>query len=177
MAKKTTKTEAPASDTAVPETIGHGDFTITLSTLSPKALHYLANYGLNKSLQDSVAGLKGEMTKATNEDGTAKHNDAEIAVALNDAQTARLDAILRGTIGSRGPGVPRASKLESIMHTVAVERLRIAAAKKDKKLPKAGSDEFKALVSKVLVAQDAEIRAEAERRMGQGSDVDLGDLI
>ena len=167
--------------------IGNGDFTIPLSDLIADklpALAYLANYGLNKSLQDAVAGRKGELRAALNGENdqgldpdARKYSDEEVAVILHDEMKARFDAILSGTVGTRGPGKPRASKLESVMSTVATERMKAAAAKAGKSLPK--GEALVELRTKYIAKFEAEIRAEAERRMADaasGAD-ELADLL
>lgn len=181
--KKTAPSEQHETQANVATHIGHGDFQIEVSSAAPHVVAYLMNYGLNKSLQDAVAGRKGElkaeMVKDAEGADTAerKYSDEEVAVILHDEQKARFDTILNGTIGSRGPGAPRPSKVETVMNQIAVERLRAAAIAKGKKLPKLGSDEFKNLVGKVLEANGEAIKAEAERRMSQPIADDLGDLI
>jgi hypothetical protein len=180
MAKsKKTETAPVVSNTEVPSTIGHGDFTVELASLNSKALHYLANYGLNKSLQDAVAGRKGELkaTKVTLEDGTVteenKYSETEIAVIIHDEQKARFTAILEGTIGTRASGAPKPSKLETVIGQVAMERMRAGAIRLGKSLPKG---EQLATLKAAYTAKNLEaLTAEAERRMASRS-AEAGDL-
>lgn len=165
MAKTQKAAKATETETAVVDhsTVGHGDFTVAISELSPKAAHYLLNYGLNKSLQDAVAGRKGELKAEVAEDGTPKHSDTEIAVILHDEQKARFDAILSGTIGTRGTGAPRPSKLETVIGQVALERLRAGAVRLGKALPK--GEQFATLKAAYVAKNVESLTAEAERRM------------
>lgn len=169
------KVEAPVvSETEVPSTIGHGDFTVELSTLNAKALHYLANYGLNKSLQDAVAGRKGELSKELKEDGDFKYNDAEIATIIHDEQAKRFNAVIAGEVGSRGPGAPKATKLEAVMAAVAMERIKAGAAKLGKSLPK--GEALQTLKAAYIAKNADSLKAEAETRMGSAATADVGDL-
>lgn len=79
-------------------------------------------------------------------------------------QKARLDAILAGTIGHRAGGT-KLRGIDAVMRDIAVEKIRMAAAKKKVTLPK--GDELKALVKGTLEKHGATIRAEAERRMNE----------
>lgn len=182
------KKPAPAvehdEETEVSSTIGHGDFTIQISSLLPntKATHYLLNYGLNKSLQDAIAGRKGELKaqKVVLEDGTvtdeAKYSETEIGVILHDEQEARFNAILEGTIGTR-TSTPRPTKEETIVKQIVMERLKAGAVRLGKSLPK--GEQLAALVAAYSAKNAEGLKAEAERRMAShnAEAADLDGLI
>lgn len=180
------KNETQAPETAQTETeaqtsvLTYGDKTIDANELSPKALMYLLQYGLNKSRQDSVAGMAKAMAGETNEDGSRKHTDEDIAAAIAKAQDERLTAILEGTLGVRKSAGPKATPFESLVRKVAVERIRAAAAAKGKdfKLPK--GEDFDKLVEGFTAKYREDIEAEAKRRQEANAGVSedlLGDLV
>ena len=61
----------PETDAPLPTHVEYGDFKLAIADLSQKAAVYLLQYGFGKSLQDSVAGVRKEMTNAVKmgEDG------------------------------------------------------------------------------------------------------------
>lgn len=172
MAKKSQtapSTETPATPAeATPEVIAteveYGGFKHTIADFSVKSAVYLMQYGWAKSLQDSVAGRKKELAEEKNEDGSLKYDEAGVSAVLKTEMGERAAAIIAGTVGTRGPGKPKATTREGMILKVAREWLSFAAKKADKKLPKIGEG-YEALLEKYTASKKAEIEAEADRRM------------
>lgn len=144
--------------------------SLDLLDASPKGIAYLLNYGFAKSLQDKVAGLKGEMEKA-------EHGPETIEAALNTARTERAAAIHAGTVGTGATG-PRLVGRDKLIKDVAVEHLRVYAAEKKSKMPTKAAD-LDAMVAKWMsnVERATRVNAEADRRLAQqGAPVDTSDL-
>ena len=124
-----------------------GDTTISVEDLPPRAISYLLQYGLNKSVQDAVAGV-AKRIEAWYETGCPEELiddlltkadldfDDTRALAANEGtraivkalQTKRLESILAGTIGggsgSRGPrAVGLARWVERVAEVWLRERL------------------------------------------------------
>lgn len=192
MASKSKKTvPAPETTTEAPVTlatnISYGDFAAVIADLSPTSTAYLLQYGFAKSLQDSVAGVKGAVAKASIEEFAAFCKEVDLpddseAEAVADAVVARrmgkrFDNILAGTVGTRGPAGPKASPIEKVMHAVALERIRAKAKAKSIKLPK--GEALAELVAKYIAKSEADIRAEAEHRIASvgATSTDLDDLL
>lgn len=157
---------AHRDETAITIALPHG-VNVDLGTLDIAAIGRLAQYGARQWVQDAVAGLAKEM-KA---EGAS---DADIEAAKVAEMEARWAAILDGTVGTRSGG-PRVRGVEKIMRDVAVERIRAGAAKLGKKLPK--GEEYQSLVTAYVAKHSDALRAEAERRMAEGSEEDLSDLL
>lgn len=101
----------------IPESLEYNGVKVGLSGESAdriqNAVNYLLPYGFGKSLQDSVAGLKkllstaaaelsekdAKLTASYREDYPGKSVDEIIAAEM----AARAEAILSGTVGTRGP--------------------------------------------------------------------------
>lgn len=155
----------------------HGTaFTVDTDELDEKAIAYLLQYGWAQSLQDSVAGR----AKKVKDELQAKDTPAaEIQEAIESDELGtmqkRIDAILAGTIGTirqaRDP-------FGSMVAKVAKELLAAYAKSKARKLPKVGSDEYKALVEKFTAANKEKIEAEAKLRLERNAGlVDESDEI
>jgi hypothetical protein len=154
-------------------------YQLDTTTLGAEALAYLINYGFRQSMQDSIAGrakaVREEMETFTRADGTTfTQEQINKAVADDIAGTLgkRLDAIKSGAITQRAAGEPR-DPFAAMCRRIAVEILRATAKAKGKKLPKADSDEYEALVGKVLAAKAEDIETEAKRRMAAAESVDI----
>jgi len=157
-------TPAATTEEAIPTHVEYAGFKHLIADFSVKSLCYLAQYGWAKSIQDAVAGRKKELTEEKNEDGTPKYDENGVAAVIKSEMAERVAAIVAGTVGTRGPGKPKATTREGMILKVARELLSFAAKKADKKLPKIGEG-YEALLEKFTTAKRAEIEAEADRRM------------
>ncbi len=182
-----TATETPATD-AIPTHVEYGGFRHEIAAFSVKALCYLAQYGWAKSLQDSVAGRKKELAEEIVKDAegkpvldtegktSLKYDEAGVAAILKTEMGERAAAIIAGTVGTRGPGKPKATTREGMILKVSREWLTAAAQKAGKKLPKIGEG-YEALLEKFQTAKKDLIEAEADKRMAsaaeQGGDFDF----
>lgn len=140
----------------------YGDFTYDLPGDHDAREAYLLQYGFAQSMQDSIAGKAKAWREATNEEGNRLHSDVEVQVMLHDAQQARFDAIVEGTV-SHGARGPRLATIDRIMRDVATERLKANAAKTKQSMPK--GKELSALVDKYLAKYADSAKEEAQRRM------------
>lgn len=125
------------------------------NALKPETIAYLLQYGWAQSLQDSIAGL-------------AKKVDAEngdVIQAIDGALMKRSDAILSGTISSRGTGESR-----DPLRTVANGMIRKALALKGAKVDK---EKFAELVGNLLATKREKVQAEYERQKAESADVEL----
>lgn len=181
------------NDTVETVTLQFGDFTLDFASLPPHALHYLAQYGFAKSLQDSVSGKAKEWKDAlvTLEDtknpsspyfgipadrcvGAKKYNESEIVTMLHDVQAKRMAAILDGTIGA-GRGTPRLKGRDKLFHEVAMEQLKAVFALQRKALPK--DEAWERVLGDYKTKYEKKITVEVERRMEmQAETVDLSNL-
>lgn len=168
---------APVTETPIATTVTYGGFTHDVAAFSVRSAVYLMQYGWAKSLQDSVAGRKKELSEEVKlaEDGKTPllgedgkpilaHTPDEVAAILKTEMGERAAAIIAGTVGTHGPGKPKATSREGMILKVTREWLSAAASKAGKKLPKIGEG-YEALVEKFGLAKKAEIEAEADRRM------------
>jgi hypothetical protein len=139
-------------------------------------LAYLLQYGFSQSLQDSIAGraksVREEMTDAKDKPaGWTVPSEAVIAAAIDADIDGMLQkrsaAILAGTVAVRTsePKDPWAGIIREILVK--------SAAKQGKKLPKADSDEYKALVEKVRTSKADWITKELARRAKMDMDIEL----
>jgi hypothetical protein len=152
------------------------EYAVEINTLSPEALAYLLQYGWAQSLQDSIAGrAKAVREEYAKNQPEAEEDEVLAAIKADVAGTLakRMDAILSGTIGqSQGKAPTLLPGRSKEFRAVTREWLAAWAKSKGKKLPKADTPEYAALVTKFAEAKSADIQAEAERRMA-GADVEL----
>lgn len=153
------------------------DYTIDSANVAN--LDYLLQYGFSQSLQDSIAGrakaVRDELTQDKDGKPLAEANmpsEADIMAAidadLDGTLQKRMAAILAGTVAVRTGGEARDPAAG------IVRELLVAYAKgKGMKLPKADSDEYKALAAKMREAKADHIAAELERRKSAVTDIDL----
>lgn len=133
---------------------------------------YLYHYGFGQSVQDAMAqpsaAAKAE-TMAKVEKGEADLADVESAqiAARVGAANKRVDALLDGSIATRGTGESREP-----LKSIALEWLRNAAKKKGKKL---GSDKdaIAKLVNDLVEKRRADLQAEYDRRKSTTVEVEL----
>ncbi len=164
--------------------VEYAGFRQEIASLPVHAAVYLMQYGFAKSLQDSVAGRKKELEAETisvpvvGEDGqpvldaagvattstVPKHNADGVTAILKSEMADRVESILDGTIGSRGPGVPRLTPRESMIQKVVRDFLTAQAAKKNAKLPKVGAG-YAELAEKYLTKFRDKVETEADRRL------------
>ena len=154
MAKVITRDAKPFSNSSMDVETPTG--TMDYSTLPQHAVHYLVQYGINKSLQDSVAGR----AKAMVADGL---EEDEIEQALGELRAARWEAILSGTIGKRGVMAPRAKGIDKVMKEIAIERLRAAFTKRG--IAMAKGTQLAELVAKLMTRDENELRQAAQERL------------
>lgn len=171
-------TPSEALDSPVAMALTYGTHSVNIADLSPKAAAYLMQYGFAKSLQDSVAGMRAELTATKDADGNAKYTADEVNVILHDTQAERLGKILAGTIGIRAASGPKATPIESVIKRVALEEIRNAVAAKNAgkatkdvvKLPT--GDALNSIVAKYIEKYLDRLTAEATRRMANIADLD-----
>lgn len=101
---------------------------------NPEALTYVILYGLNKSLQDRVAGMKAKLEAEKTEDGFAKWSPHDIEVTLRDAKDERFADILAGEVGGRSAG-PRLKGRDKLAFEFTVDILKAIYGKANKKWP------------------------------------------
>lgn len=172
-----------------------GDRTIHLSEFTPRGIAYMLQYGLNKARQDSVSGqakVLGEAHKALIEGTNTKDDDkvldkagkdieasldaiqalateAFVETVVTARQATKLEAILSGQVEIPVGGTVRATGIDRIMRDIAIERIKVRCAEFKKPMPK--GDALAELVAKMVAKYDADIRAEAERRIEFAADV------
>lgn len=165
-----TETVAPAEATLI-TSVSYAGFEVATSSINIVGLSYLLQYGFAKSIQDAVAGRKKELSAETNEDGSAKHTEEEVAAIVKAEMADRVEKIVSGTIGVRTPGAPRATPFEAMVVRVAKEYLRAAAAAAKKVLPKAddvdehGANKFEPILAAFTERNRERIEAEARLRV------------
>lgn len=157
---KNIKVEIPADFSF--EAFGH---TLTADHLTNWAtLAYLIGNGFKQSLSDAAAMSKADMAKAGLE------TDADIESAKADKRAKRFEAILAGDVsatGTRLRGID--AYIAEIGKSMADAFLSAKAKREAKTLPAKSSDDYKALVAKVLANETfaGRVRAEAEKRMAE----------
>lgn len=141
--------------------------TVRIGDMPDHAKLYYFNYGFIQSTSDSVAG----MVKKLENEGKS---EAEIQDALKARKEERQKSVFDGTIGQRGePGEPRKTRREAAINSIAVEKLREAAKKVNRKLPKLGSDEWKALLATFLAKNQTAIESAADAMLAAKQDVEI----
>ena len=142
------------------------EYACEVEALPPASIAYLLQYGFAQSLQDCIAGR----AKAVREEGG---DETAIAQDLAGTLGKRLDAILQGTVGVRQSAESILPGRSAMFVRVAKEFLTAIAKAQGKKLPKADSDEYRAMLRKVAEAKASEIEAEAARRTQATSGVEI----
>lgn len=170
------------------------EFTLDTEQLNEAGFAYLLQYGFAQSLQDSVAGrakaVKEELIKAKAAEIARDHADEtdegreelladwlnteaesiadQIDMDVLGTMQKRFDAILAGTVATRAAAEPKDPYAAIIR-----EALQSAAKAKGKKLPKADSDEYKALAERFRTAKAEWLAEELERRQAALADDDF----
>lgn len=196
MAKNAKTTDGATNDGAIVITYTGPDTSLVFSDLPFASQVYLAQYGLNKALQDAASGTIKAATDAYNgtDEAAAKarkkyydaididsndYNDAgKYAEAVALAQkNARLADILSGDV-SVGTTGPRLRGIDAVMFDVAIERLRVAFGNANKKFPETAA-EVRRIAGLYVAKYDGDVRAEAKRRMDAENlpDLDLDSLM
>ena len=156
------------------------EFSCDVESLPPAALAYLLQYGWAQSLQDCIAG-RAKAVREEFAENAAKGlgvplDEATIAAAVSadilGTLAKRADAIRAGEVGVRSPVASILPGRSAGFISVAKEWLRAYAKAKGLKLPKADSDDYRALLAKYAQAMGEKIEAEAARRAAT-LDVDL----
>ena len=181
-------------------TLAYGDFTAESDQLTQHTRDYLLQYGFSKSLQDAIgdnrrkarqmweaaaAGDPEAMAYRTEHGGEAYSNadDFARAVSLRAMQT-RYRKIMEGTVGQRLMG-PRTDPLDSMVRTVAIERLEAALRSAGKVFPTRdrtvtiGNEELTRpeLIERYVSKHTEDLRAEAEMRLEGRQSVNLEELV
>lgn len=133
------------------------EFSCDVESLPPAALAYLLQYGWAQSLQDCIAG-RAKLVRDEGGDEEAVRQD------LLGTLAKRADAIRAGEVGVRSPVASILPGRSAGFISVAKEWLRAYAKAKGLKLPKADSDDYRALLAKYAQAVGEKIEAEAARR-------------
>lgn len=149
---------------------GPDSTTLSPSDLPATSIFALVQRGLNHISGNEVASQVAAWKKG--EEGSAA-TDAQIEAYAKTKRDEKLEKIMDGSLGVRAASAPRTTGIASVMHAIAVERLRAKLKKFDLVLPTgdktisvAGKDMDRgALIAAELRHGDAAIRAEAERRM------------
>ncbi len=159
--------------------VTYKNFTLDTATVSAEGLAYLLQYGFSQSLQDCVAGrakkvreeyeaaynkaLAAAEANGTEEPEPVDEDEVEAAVEadLQGAMAKRLDAIVSGSVAIR---VHSGNEAKDPTSGIVRELLVAWAKSKGKKLPKADSDDYKALAAKMRELKADHIAAELERR-------------
>lgn len=155
--------------------LAYGDHKVAVADVSPAGITYLLDYGLGKSLQDSVSGVRKEIAESTSDDwsafaveagflaDTAKDDGAikTVTDAVVQARMAkRLAAIIAGTVGHTNRG-PQVRGIEKYYRDQAEKTIRASAAKK--KLPVAKGEDLRAQIDALLAGKHGDsIRAAAQ---------------
>lgn len=165
----------------------HNDTVVAWDDLPEASRAYLAQYGMNKALQDVASGTIKAASAAweadRNGEATREHanllknaaetykvdagdypDGASFAAHLATAQKDhRLAAILSGDVALGSTG-PRLRGLDALCRDVAVERLKAAYGVKKLPFPTEAAA-VRGMVEKLLASPHGEsIRAEAQRR-------------
>lgn len=165
-----------------------------------RIVRYLLNYGFAKSLQDSAAGAAKAASEAfeanadeyvkmceelaIDPDASRKAYTAEtFAQAVGNARRAkRLEAIITGTIGQRGPAKAKETPEQRTTREVSIDLFRpalvTAVQKKTGAAPAKADLTAKALAEHPLFTvfcqkAEAKIKAEVKRRMALDTTIEL----
>ncbi len=176
-----------------------GETVVNLADLPDASVHVLIQRTLNHIYGNEAAAVEKRMKDK------GEHTADEIGAAVAAWREEKLDAILAGQLGMRGAGAPKATAFESLLRSIAVERLVAKLAKAKLKLPTAerktkdkatgvetvkpagvivlktkdGPKEFtrEALIANELAKYGDEIKAEATRRQEESSLAAEGESI
>lgn len=165
MARNTTKaaTETPVAAVIPANLVWGKDYTVAFADLPAATVFALAQQGFTHKLGNEVAAYASGLKDATNENGTPKHGESEIATMAHDKRLAIIQAALAGTLGVRVGG-PRGTKLETIMRAIALETIKRSPAIASGKVAMPKGEKLDSLCAS-LIAKTPAIREEAERRM------------
>lgn len=161
------------------QTLVYGDWSVKVADLPAKAIAYLLQNGFSQSMTDAAA-----LTKAQKQDEHGNDlDDDTIAAKVKSLRDARFARIVAGEVGVRAGG-PKATGIDALIRTIAVERLRVQLAKyklvlpsgKDKdgnaKTIKIGNEmlDRETIISRYVAKNGDELRAEADRRRAEAVD-------
>lgn len=141
---------------------GEGESAVSfdLSTAPEATVLALAQRGFTHVMGNEVASALASMKKETNEDGTVKYSDAEIASAASAKREAKLAEMAAGTLGVRVGGA-RPTGIDKMVRDIAISELRAIAVAKKASLPKK-AEELNPLIEKHLAKHGDRIRAKAQ---------------
>lgn len=192
---KVTKTSPVATHDVEVETVSNGEtstmaispefemtfrgFTVTLGQIPPTSIAYLLRYGFNQTLQDlSMAGVRDQLERKNPQ---AHFSNDDVAAALASRRTARVEALLNGTIGVRVAGEAKTSgtSFDKMVLTIAKEAIAALAKAKGKAVPK--KEALAAIISAYVAKHGDTLKAEAQRRIDAANaasgEIDLDDLL
>lgn len=163
-------------------TVSINDKEVPVSTLPDTSIIALLQRGINHVLGNEVASRVSTAKKATNDDGTLKHTEADLETLESDTFAAKIEAIMKGTLGVRVAGVSR-DPLAKYKREFAVVLLKAQYAKKALKWPvgKGSGEVIAEMVGKVLnhaiYGPKATEYANEQVAKAQAMAGDIGDLL
>lgn len=178
--------ETTAAD-AADKTFKWGDFILNPADVPVASLHALAQRGFTHVLGNEVASALTAWKKT--EQGAAA-TQTEVDGWLKARREAKIEQIMKGELGVRAVSSgPRATGLDAVIRTVAIEWLKAKLGKSGNKLPTgdktvnvAGKDMTRddlidstvARAEKLVYSPGVTIKAEAERRHGEQEGIVAG---
>ena len=166
------------------KTLKWGSYEVSPSDVPAVSLLALAQRGWTHVFGNEVASALTAWRKT--EEG-ARSTQEQIDSWLAAKRDAKLAAIMAGTLGVRAAGQPKATGIEALVRSIAVEWLKVALATQGAKLPsgdkvitvKGKAMTREQLIEATLRARGDKIRAEAERVMAERASREeaLGDLF
>jgi hypothetical protein len=160
----------------MPLMIKFGTHEIDFDALPEASRLYVAQYGLNQSCTDSYASKRSAAIKEGKD-------EAAVSAIMEEAVSARVAAIIAGTVGLRAPAGPKETPFEREYYNVAKGALTTLVKAKGKAMPKE-KEAIRALIAKLepkfgeAWTKEAKRRVSAAERIGGGDDLDgLDDLL
>lgn len=147
---------------ATANTVNIGGDEVDVASLPQASVIALLQRGINHVLGNEVASKVSTAKKATNEDGTPKHTEAELSELHDTTFAAKVKAIMDGALGVRGPGVAKVTPLERLVRDIAEGVLKRQVAAKGLKWPhgKGSGDAVKTMVDQYLAVDKYRTAAE-----------------
>ncbi len=112
------------------------EYRLPVGGLSESVCHTLMQRTFAHIMGNEAAAVRARLAAETNEDGTAKYNDGELADKVHDWRLDKIEAIASGEFSLRVVG-PRLSSDEKILNEIARNAIILAANAKKVPLPKA----------------------------------------
>lgn len=160
--------------------LSFGDFTVEVSSLPVAVQHTLMQRTFAHIMGNEAAAVRARHAALVNDDGTAKHNDAELADIVDQWRSDKIAAMKSGDFSLRVVG-PRLSDDEKVLRDIARETIIRQATESKTPLPKASEKEvWEAGIDAFLATPELRAIAdkELERRKGfKAPKADLGSLF